>query len=142
MTTEPLDLNDADIKQLIVRENDPDKRVFLIVLNSINTSLKGNTALTGKLSEEFSKHVESFEKHVEKEEALLNQGKGMWRIISGILFVTQAITGYGWVRFDEHFSVLDKLLAQGRVEDSVHDTQILAFEKRIADLEKKLSKEH
>ena len=72
------DGNAADIEALIAKENDPDKRMYLIILNSINQSLIANTTSLISISEKLDSHLTTFELHIKAEDAMINRGRGMW----------------------------------------------------------------
>jgi len=80
-----------DIEAMIAAENDPKQRAFLIILNSINHALMANTSATAGLSQKFDEHLTKFEEKVEADAVILNQGKGMWRVIAWVLGAAQAI---------------------------------------------------
>lgn len=80
-----------DIEAMIAEENDPKQRAFLIILNSINHALMANTAATSGLSQKFDEHLTTFEKKVAEDAEILNQGKGMWKVIAWGLGAAQAL---------------------------------------------------
>lgn len=74
-----------DIEQLIAEEEDPRKRLYLIVMNRINLSLVANTQTIQKVSDKLEAHLESFEKRSKEQDAIVNKGKGAWRVIAVVL---------------------------------------------------------
>lgn len=93
-----------DIDVLISAENDPARRAVLIVLQSINRSLEANTIATKQtqgsvatLSTDFATHLKNFEVHAINEEAIMNKGKGAWRVMAYVLSVVQAVAIWGWI---------------------------------------------
>lgn len=123
-----MDVYPFDIERLIADENDPKQRAFLIVLNNINKSLVANTEVTQQLSKDFQSHVEEFAAHASREEALLNQGRGMWKILTAVLAALNIITGYGWVKFTDHLESIDKNIVAGQQEDTSIKGRISALE--------------
>jgi len=85
------DSKQHEIEEMIAEENDPKQRAFLIILNSINRALVANTSATAGLSQKFDDHLTKFEEKVEADAEILNQGKGMWRVIAYGLGAAQAV---------------------------------------------------
>lgn len=84
-------LMSLDIDQMILAEDDPKQRAFLIVLNSINNSLIANTETIKDVSGKLDAHLTSYEKHVEQEDALLNKGRGAWRVMAWVIGAVQMV---------------------------------------------------
>lgn len=82
------------IEELIVAATDPKDKAFLLIMNKIATSLDTNTALTRALSTDFKAHTTAFEDHERKEMALINQGRGGFRVAMGLLGVLQILIGF------------------------------------------------
>jgi hypothetical protein len=92
------DMSRTEIDALIAAENDPQKRVQLMVLQSIHMSLVANTDLTRELATElqshktaFTKHVVAFTEHHQREEAMINKGKGAWMVTVWVLGIIQLV---------------------------------------------------
>lgn len=85
------DVSQDKILVLIEQANDPKDRAFLIVLQQINESLIANTHTINEVAEKLDSHLTAYEAHAEREKALLNQGKGMWRVAAWVLGISQAI---------------------------------------------------
>ena len=66
----------GDIEALIAEENDPKQRAFLIILNSINSSMVANTEATRDVADKLDSHLSAFETKAESDAKLLNQGRG------------------------------------------------------------------
>ncbi len=121
-----------DIDVLISAENDPARRAVLIVLQSINRSLEANTIATqqtqlslGGLRTDFGLHLDSFEKHTINEEAILNKGRGAWRVMAYVLSAAQAVAIWGWIysrneiadmKIEAHAAELTHQKMQSRIE--------------------------
>ena len=113
-----------DIDQLIMQEDDPKQRAFLIVLNSINNSLIANTETIKDISEKLDTHLTSYDKHVEQEEALLNRGRGAWKVMAWVISGVQVI-GLGiWA------------MARGEIKE-IH-VMLQAEQKQLAQLESRV----
>lgn len=113
-----MDAYGFDIEALIMAEDDPKNRTFLIVMNNINMSLISNTQAVTDLRSEFSEHKEIFQKHATQEEKIFNQGKGMWRVISVVIAVVQVIFGYGWMQMTTHLNYIDNKLMSSQLADA------------------------
>ena len=89
---------DAEMQQkieaLIQDEADPRERARLLILYQISAVLIDNVAAVRETTEEFRAHRLEYEKHVEREEAYINQGRGMWRIAWVVLIAGQSALGY------------------------------------------------
>lgn len=113
-----------DIDQLIMQEDDPKQRAFLIVLNSINNSLIANTETIKDVSEKLDAHLTSYENHVEQEEALLNRGRGAWKVMAWVISGVQVI-GLG-------------IWAMAREEIKEIHVMMQAEQKQLAQLESRV----
>ena len=113
-----MDAYGFDIEALIMAEDVPKNRTFLIVMNNINMSLISNTQAVTDLRSEFSEHKEIFQKHATQEEKIFNQGKGMWRVISVVIAVVQVIFGYGWMQMTTHLNYIDNKLMSSQLADA------------------------
>lgn len=85
------DASQDRIRLLIEDENDPKDRAFLIVLQQINESLVANTRTINDVANKLDAHLTAYETHAEQEAALLNQGKGAWRIAAWFLGFAQVL---------------------------------------------------
>ena len=96
------DVSQDRIRMLIEGENDPKDRAFLIVLQQINESLVANTRTINDVATKLDAHLTAYETHAEQDAALLNQGKGAWRVAAWCLAIAQviAIASIG-VAYDE-----------------------------------------
>ena len=113
-----MDAYGFDIEAMIMAEDEPKQRTFLIVMNNINMSLLSNTKAVTDLRSEFSDHKEIFQKHATQEERIFNQGKGMWRVISVVIAVVQVIFGYGWMEMTTHLKSIDNSIMSGQMADA------------------------
>ncbi|HNI20891.1 MAG TPA: hypothetical protein PLS35_19390, partial [Nitrospira sp.] len=113
-----------DIDQMILEEEDKKQRAFLIVLNSINKSLIANTETIKEVSEKLDAHLTSYEQHVEQEDALLNKGRGAWKVMAWVISGVQVI-GLGiWT------------MARGEIKE-IH-VMLQAEQKHLAQLESRV----
>ena len=78
-----------DIETMIIKEDDPQQRAFLVVMNSINISLVANTRTVTDIGRKLEAHLVNFETHTKHEEALMNKGKGAWNILAWVLSIAQ-----------------------------------------------------
>lgn len=79
------------IENLIAQENDPEKRLFLLVLQQIKLSLMANTVLTKDVSAKLDTHIKIFTGHVTDTAKMINTGKGMWKVVAILGGVLQVI---------------------------------------------------
>lgn len=121
-----------DIDQLIMAEDDPKQRAFLIVLNSINNSLIANTETIKDVSEKLDAHLTSYENHVEQEEALLNRGRGAWRVMAWVISGVQVI-GLGiWAMAREEIKEIHVMMQAEQKQLAQLESRVL-FVERVAD---------
>lgn len=127
------DFTNLDIENMIASENDPEKRVFLIILNSINSALRANTATVGTLKSDFSTHIIEFQAHAVREEAIFNQGRGMWKIAALALAGIQILMGYVWMQVSAKLGDIDSKVTTSQINDTSHDARLRALEDRKHD---------
>lgn len=120
------------IDALISKEDDPARRALLIVLQAINRSLEENTLATqqtqsslGELRTDFGIHLTNFATHAINEEAIMNKGKGAWRVMAYVLSAVQAVAIWCWVdsrneiksmKYEAHAAELIHQKMQSRIE--------------------------
>lgn len=121
-----------DIDQMIMQEDDPKQRAFLIVLNSINNSLIANTETIKDVSEKLDAHLTSYENHVEQEDALLNKGRGAWKVMAWVISGVQVI-GLGiWAMAREEIKEIHIMLQAEQKQLAQLESRVL-FVERVAD---------
>jgi hypothetical protein len=84
-----MDVYNFDIEHLIAGEEDPKQRVYLIVLNNLNNSLVANTDTIRSVSSKLDTHLANFEIYTRDKDAMLNKGRGAWKVAAWILGVAQ-----------------------------------------------------
>lgn len=82
------------IEALIQEESDPRERARLLVLYEIARVLIDNVAAQRETTEEFRAHRLEYDAHVKREEAFLNQGRGVWRVVAWVFALVQGVLGY------------------------------------------------
>lgn len=121
--------NMADIEQMILNEDDPKQRAFLIVLNSINNSLIANTDTIRDVSEKLENHLTNFEEYTKTEEAMLNKGRGAWKVITWVISVVQII-GLGiWTDVRGDLQNISETAAEAKIKLIQMDSRISTLEK-------------
>ena len=80
-----------EIEKLIAQENNPQLRLQLMIMNRINLSLIANTRTTDEIAEKLEQHLEQYQLHASKEEALLNKGRGAWKVVAIVIGAVQVI---------------------------------------------------
>ena len=107
-----------NIEEMIAAEDDAKSRAMLIVLNSINLSLVANAHTVREISHKLEAHLESFQVHAESEEALLNKGKGMWKVTAWILGASQALVVSLSISVFNHFAAIDRAITELQIVDA------------------------
>ena len=120
-----------DISQMIADENDPKQRAFLIVLHSINQSLEANTNTVKEISDKLEGHLEEFGDHVVREEKLLNQGRGAWKIFAWVVSIAQLLATYGWVTQRNDMQELNKTLQTELINEAAMRNRMETVEKSL-----------
>lgn len=121
----------GDIEKMIMQENDPKQRAFLIVLNSINNSLIANTNTIREVSDKLESHLAHFEEHTKTEEALVNRGRGMWKIAAWVIGVAQII-GLGiWQQAKTDLSEINASLQREQVQLGKLETRVGVVEENV-----------
>jgi len=106
--SKPMEVYGFDILAMIAAEDDPGKRIQLIVMNNLNNTQLETVKVVQNLVAEQKAQREEFERHAKAEEALMNQGRGMWRILAGLLIGIQGLGA--WVLY-EGWDVLKSMRA-------------------------------
>lgn len=114
------------IEEMIAEESDPKDRAFLLVLNNINKALVQNTDTIREIAKKLDAHVAKFESHTAIEDAMLNQGKGAWRVTAWVIGVVQVVGLAVW--------------ADSRAEIEAMHKEIQSHEVRVTVLEKQDSR--
>ena len=108
------------IEALIQEEADPRERARLLILYQIATVLIDNVSAVRETADEFKDHRVEYVKHIEREEAYLNQGRGMWRIGAVVILAAQAALGYFYSRHVETMRRVEAIVTtQGRDIDGL-----------------------
>lgn len=118
----------ADIEKMIMQEDDPKQRAFLIVLNSINNSLVANTETIRDVSDKLEAHLENFENHSRNEEAIMNKGRGAWKVAAWVIGVAQIAGVFVWTQAREEVKEINSSLKAEREVIVRLDTRITVLE--------------
>lgn len=116
---------------MILQEDDPKQRAFLIVLNSINNSLIANTDTIREVSDKLEEHLEHFDTHTKNEEALMNKGRGMWKVAAWVIGLAQVAGLYIWQHAREDLSQINNSLQRGQVEMAQINARVTNVEKAL-----------
>ena len=111
-----IEIENSKIEKLIAQENDPEKRVFLLVLQQIKNSLVANTSLTQDVSEKLDSHIKTFTTHVADTAKMVNTGKGMWKIVAILGGVLQVIFIWIFSTVLDEFKVIHENAAHVTLE--------------------------
>ena len=112
-----VDLYGMDLDHLIAQEDDPKQRVFLILLNNLNTSLIDNTKTTSIIGSKLDAHLTNFESYTKDKDQLLNQGRGAWKVAAWVLGIAQIAAGAVWM--DMRTELADMHATDARIESAV-----------------------
>lgn len=123
------DRSAQEIENMILQEDDLKQRAFLIVLNSINNSLIANTETIREVSDKLEAHLEHFDTHTKAEEALMNKGRGMWKIAAWVIGVAQGAGLYIWQHAREDLSQINLALQREQVEIAQINTRVTNVER-------------
>lgn len=121
-----------DIDNLILAENDPKQRAFLIVLNSINKSLVANTQTIRDVSDRLDAHLTTFEQHQKRDDAVLNKGRGAWRAGAVFLGILQVVGVLLWNQAQADLSGINKVMHENQMRIVELITRVGALERRNA----------
>ena len=100
-----------EIDRLLAAENDPKERGTLIVLSSINLCLVAHTELVIDHGTQITRHMENFEKQSGETTALINQAKGMWRVVAVLLVVGQGLAAASWYGLNARWDAMQQTQA-------------------------------
>ena len=118
----------SDIEAMIAVENDPRQRAFLIILNSINNSLQANTKMTKEVAGKLNDHLTAFERKSEEDAALLNKGRGAWKVISVVYGVLQIIALACWGLLTTELKDLNAKVLTITVKEEQHEARLKSLE--------------
>ena len=123
----------VDIEGMIIEEGDPKQRAFLIVLNAINISLVANTRTVREISEKLESHLDNFQAHTENEDAIMNQGRGAWKVLAWVLGIAQTVTVSVWLMSTNEIATINKNF-------HAHEVKAQQIESRVDSLERQTHK--
>ena len=121
-----------EIRKLIADADDPKDRAFLIILSAINDSLIANTQTISSVSEKLDTHLTKFEEHTRIEEAMVNQGRGMWKLAAGFLGVLQAVGLALWMSVSSSIAELSDFAHKDIAQHAVIDNRLNSLENRVS----------
>lgn len=119
-----------DIDQMIINEPDAKQRAFLIVLNSINQSLLANTSTVRDISNKLETHLDNFETHVANEDAIMNRGRGAWKVMAWVLGIAQLVGVSLWIQIRGEFTAIDGILKTAHSEHAAYEVRLKNLEER------------
>lgn len=119
-----------DIEQMIMQEDDHKQRAFLIVLNSINNSLIANTHTIQEVSDKLETHLTNFETHAREEEAVMNKGRGAWKVAAWVVGVVQVVGLAVWADMRGDMKSLHADVSALVASDAQLTTRVAVLEKR------------
>lgn len=123
-----------DIEDMIIKENDPHQRAFLVVLNSINISLVANTRTVHDIGRKLEAHLDNFEKHATNEEALINKGRGAWNVLAWVLSIVQIGLVGVWTSQTADMRHLNQVMNEHMVSSKQIETRVDALENQMSKI--------
>lgn len=117
-----------DIEDMIIKEDDPHQRAFLVVLNSINISLVANTRTVTDIGRKLEAHLVNFESHTKNEEALMNKGRGAWNILAWVLSIAQIAVIGAYVNMTNEIRNINAVVQSHMVNSKQIETRIDSME--------------
>lgn len=124
-----------EIEDLIAQEQDPKIRLQLMVMNRINLSLVENTNTIQEINSKLETHLTNFAEHTKTNEALVNKGRGAWRVVIYVFSFLQiaAISTTAYiVRQQENYR---NEILEVKTEQIRRSVYIDAFKKHLEDFE-------
>lgn len=121
-----------DIEDMIIKENDPHQRAFLVVLNSINISLVANTRTVHDIGRKLEAHLDNFEKHATNEEALMNKGRGAWNVLAWVLSIAQIVLIGIWTSQTADIKHINTVINEHAVSSKQIETRVDAIEHQLS----------
>ena len=118
----------AKIQGLIEDESDPRERTRLLILFEIARGLNDSTRAVREVTTEFREHRLEFESHVDDNHRIINQGKGMWRVVAVGVIVIQSALSYVIL---DHLNEMKNL----RLTVGQHSKELRVIDERIRSLQ-------
>ena len=118
----------TDIDGMIADENDPRQRAFLIILNSINNSLQANTKMTKEVAGKLNDHLTVFALKSEEDAAMLNKGRGAWKVITVVYGLLQVIALASWGAVSMDLKDLHNKMLTVTIKEEQHELRLKSLE--------------
>lgn len=128
-------LHPFDIEEMILREDDPKARAYLIILSSLHHALVANTSATLEIKRSLDEHLNNFEKQTEEHRALMNQGRGAAKVVAWVLGIVQVIGLAIWIEAKSEIKGIYSALNAAQTKDVRADAALEDHERRIKVLE-------
>lgn len=111
------DLGELNIDALIAEENDPGKRTLLLLLSSLNANLIANTKTTEVVSSDLAALGSAFSVHAANEEALMNKGRGAWKVLATVMGLAQIGITFALVALMDKITSIDNNIVMLQMAD-------------------------
>lgn len=111
------DISEANLNSLIAAENDQGKRTLLLILYSLNTNLQANTRMTEAVSIDLAKHLSDYTARVKKDDALVNKGRGAWKVLAAVLTLMQLVISSSLVNLITRLGTIDSAITALQISD-------------------------
>lgn len=116
----PTEETNQDIRQLILETESSKDKAMLLILLKISDNLGANTKMTQGLTEQLTSHISTFAEHEKKEMALINQGRGAFRVALFSLTVFQAAFAWYGTQVVSDFKETREAVANLQSDMKVH----------------------
>lgn len=94
------------IERLIESTDSARDKAFLMILMQISDDLAADTEAIGQITKDFSEHKTKFDSHVIEEQALFQQGRGLYKAMGwtfgGVASLVAVIIGMGIYTYQTH----------------------------------------
>ncbi len=88
------------------------------------------TALTQSVSTKLEEHLTNFEEHAKAEEALMNKGRGAWKVAAWVIGIAQCIGVGVWVDARSELFGVHNSISSLTLTDTNHEARIKHLEVR------------
>lgn len=124
----------SKILTLIEQTADPVQKAHLLVMLQFHDLLAENTQATRQVAEDtmafrraFEDHKKQFVAHSAEELKVINQGKGMWRVLVWFYGIAQAcIVGLGGVAWADYKDVKQRVVQLEKEHAVINERQAIA----------------
>lgn len=133
-----------DLSKLIAEEDDPKRRVLLLLVNAFNENLKDNTEAVRNNAQEvrdignkLNAHLVNFEERAKKDDEIRNRIKGGWSVVAFVIAIVQVVGLRIWFDTRDDIKGIHDAITAGQAVDIKVDAKVQDHEGRLRILEKR-----